>query len=148
MEHLSAIAQLMNTFHLRHMLRLYAAFDRDLLQAVVLGEVAHHNFSAIRTAARNAHELSQLARRRAETGEPPLLPTNAYSIAEATGIPRETVRRKIDLLVGKRLLRRDESGGLFVTPRARERFALFNVESVSEFASTWRDVESLLHEGS
>ncbi|HSP91024.1 MAG TPA: hypothetical protein VLN08_08960, partial [Vicinamibacterales bacterium] len=44
-EHAAAIALLTNVFHVRHLLRLYAAFDGDLLEALVLGEVAHHNFS-------------------------------------------------------------------------------------------------------
>jgi hypothetical protein len=147
MQHLSAIAQIMNTFHLRHMLRLYAAFDGDLLAAVVLGEVAHHNFAAIRNAASTAHELSALSNQRDESGLPPMLPTNAYSIATATGIPRETVRRKVDVLVGRRLLRRDGRGSLFVTPHAREHFAGFNVESVAAFIGTCREIESLLYDG-
>lgn len=146
-EHLRAAALLINTFHLRHMMRVYAAFDGDLVEAVVLGEVAHHNFSAFRSAAANALELSALLKRRDKPGAPPLLPTNAYSIATATGIPRETVRRKIDSLVRKRLLRRDRSGALFVTPRAREHFAAFSVESVAEFVSTHRQIESLLQPG-
>lgn len=144
MEHLTAIALIMGTFHLRHILRLYAAFDGDLLQAIVLGEVAHHNFSAIRTAARDAEELSALAKRRNEAGSLPLLPTNAFSIAAATGIPRETVRRKIEALVGRQLLRRDEKGSVFVASRAREEFAIFNVESVADLVATCRQVESLL----
>jgi hypothetical protein len=147
MEHLPALTLLMNAFHLRHMLRVYAAFDRDLLEAVVLGEVAHHNFSAFGGAATNAVELSALLRRRDEPGAPPLLPTNAYSIADATGIPRETVRRKVDSLVRRRFLRRDDRGGLFVTALAREHFAAFNVESLSEFVGTFRQLESLVRSG-
>lgn len=146
MKHLPAISLLMGSFHLRHILRLYAAFDGDLLEAVVLGEVAHHNLSMLRTAARSALELSALMKRLEESGLPSMLPTNAYSIAAATGIPRETVRRKIESLVGQQLLRRDERGGLFVTTNARERFATFNVDSVSELVDTCRQIESLLKE--
>lgn len=147
MKHMSAISLLMGSFHLRHILRLYAAFDGDVLEAVVLGEVAHHNFAALRNAAGNAVELSALTKHFDESGLPPMLPTNAYSIADATGIPRETVRRKIASLVRRQLLDRDQRGGLFVRPSVRERFAEFNVESVAELIETCRQIESLLREG-
>lgn len=143
-ERLSAVALAMGTLHLRHVLRLYAAFDRDLLEAVVLGEVAEHNFSAIRAAARSCGEPGAVARRHDDPRSPAPLPTNAYSIAEATGIPRETVRRKIAALVGKRLLRRDEKGGLFVTALACERIETFNAESVAALLGTCRQIEAML----
>lgn len=143
-EHAPAIALLTNVFHVRHLLRLYAAFDGDILEAVVLGEVAHHNFSAMVAKASDPREFSALVRSYHEVGTPPQLPTNAYSISGATGIPRETVRRKVQSLIRKKLLRRDDRGNLFTTPSAPERFAAFTAESVFQIRETCRQIGALL----
>ncbi len=143
-ENAHAIALLTNVFHVRHLVRLYAAFDGDLLEALVLGEVAHHNFSAMVAKANDPHEFSALARSYQESGVPPQLPTNAYSISGATGIPRETVRRKVQSLIRKKLLRRDDRGNLFTTPSAPERFAAFTAESVFQIRETCRQIGALL----
>ena len=91
-QHEAAIAVIMNLVFVRHFIDIYRAFGGDLVEAIVLGEVAHHNVAAMRTSDTDVHGLS---RRLAGHGPPrdALLPTNAYSIAEASGIPRETVRR-------------------------------------------------------
>jgi hypothetical protein len=87
-----------NAFIVRHLVRLYAAFDGDLLAAIVLGEVAHRNLSSYMANGRKAGTGgTKAARRVPERGD--YLPTNAFSIAEATGIPRQTVRRKVSALV-------------------------------------------------
>lgn len=143
-EHASAIALLTNAFHLRHLLRLYATFDGDILEAVVLGEVAHHNFSTMIAKTDSPREFSALVRSHKESGVPPQLPTNAYSISAATGIPRETVRRKVRSLIEKHLLRRDDRGNLFTTPYAPEHFAAFTAESVAQILATCRQIGALL----
>lgn len=145
-EHAAAIALLTNVFHVRHLVRLYAAFDGDLLEALVLGEVAHHNFSPMVAKANDAHEFGALARSYRESGVPPQLPTNAYSISAATGIPRETVRRKIEALIRKGFLRRDEKGSLFTTPNPREYFSAFSAESVTLILDICRQIHALLGE--
>lgn len=145
-EHAAAIALLTNVFHVRHLVRLYAAFDGDLLEALVLGEVAHHNFSAMVAKANDPHAFSALTRSHRESGVPPQLPTNAYSISVATGIPRETVRRKVEALVKKGFLHRDERGSLFTTPNPREHFAAFAAESVAQILETCRQIHALMGE--
>lgn len=44
--------------------------------------------------------------------------TNTQSIADSTGIPRETVRRKVARLIDRGWVRRNEDGTLEVTERA------------------------------
>jgi len=51
-----------------------------------------------------------------------LRPCNAYSVAAATGLPRETVRRKITRLVELGWLNRRHNGHLYVSSRALKHF--------------------------
>ena len=117
--HLSTVALVMNDHYLRYLLQLYAAFDGDIVAAIVLGEVAHHNASRIRQGLTSRQLAIRLADPTARDG---LVPTNAFSIAQATGIPRETVRRKIAYLVGRGLLARDARANLVFTVEARDAF--------------------------
>ncbi|MBL0381609.1 MAG: hypothetical protein JKP90_18675 [Desulfofustis sp. PB-SRB1] len=93
--HKSTIAVLMGQHMLRHLLRLYHKFEGDLLMPIILGEIAHHNIRAF------YYQEDGCLKTRSDipTGEDRLKlqeSTNAFSISEATGIPRETVRRKVD----------------------------------------------------
>ena len=38
---------LINLYLVRYLVRLYQAFEGDVLEAIVLGEIAHHNISAV-----------------------------------------------------------------------------------------------------
>jgi hypothetical protein len=116
------ITLVMNDFFLSYLLWLYHAFDGDVVMAIVLGTIAHHNVrNLVRQTGYDTHLLSEalwMPRRKA-TG---LLPTNAFSVSEATGIPRETVRRKIGSLAAKGWIRRNRKGDLFVTPLPAKHF--------------------------
>jgi DNA-binding MarR family transcriptional regulator len=142
--HASAIAVIMNLFFVRHLIETYRAFDGDVLEAIVLGEIAHHNIAAIRTAATSPQALSEALGQRRATGAAALLPTNAYSLAQATGIPRETVRRKIARLEQRGWISRDVEGSLFVTDRPAAHFAAFNVARCAELLQAAGDIDQLL----
>jgi hypothetical protein len=123
-----------NMFIVRHLVRIYAAFDGDLVAAIVLGEVAHHNLSAyIAEAAdkrrRGAHTPTRMPDRS------DYLPTNAFSIAQATGIPRQTVRRKVQALVARGWIVED-ARGLVVSPAPFEHFRTFNAELATDVIDT------------
>jgi hypothetical protein len=87
--------------------RLYAEFDGDVLEAVVLGEVAQRE-GPMRTDARTPREH---------------LHCNAFAIAHATRIPRETVRRKPSNLERRGWVHRETDGALALTAAARKHFA-------------------------
>jgi predicted transcriptional regulator len=63
---------------------------------------------------------------------------NAFSIAACTGIPRETVRRKVEVLVAKGLVNRT-SDGLAVGPGIAQRldpnFPKWQVDQILEMAA-------------
>lgn len=134
-----------NMFVVRHLVRTYHAFDGDLIEAIVLGEVAHHNVSA------QLHKLTDARRDLAEP-QPDLgestsyLPTNAFSIAQATGIPRQTVRRKVSALVERGWLL-ETPDGLVVSSQPFEHFRDFNRELADDLLPTLNTVMRLLAPG-
>jgi hypothetical protein len=138
------LAFLSNGFLASQLLRVLHAFDGDLLAAVVLGEVAQHNVQALfrdrqfRPGARLEQALADPSQR-----EQLLRPCNALSVSEATGIPRETVRRRVESLVSKGWITRDRHGRLYVSDALVDRLAHFHLEtarSVVETADTVRQV--------
>ena len=142
--HPRAITLLMNMMFIRHLIALYRSFDGDLVEAVVLGEVAHHNLAPLFNASRTPHELSEALHLADVERRQTLLPTNAFSIAQATGIPRETVRRKVASLTRRGWLARDADGNLFVAADASRAFTTFNVERLRDLLETVHAIETLL----
>lgn len=144
--HASAITVLMNMMFVRQFIRVYRKFDGDFVAAIVLGEVAHHNLSHLVNRSRTPQELSEALRTVRAKRPESLLPTNAFSIGEATGIPRETVRRKIAALLRRGWLTKDGEGNLFVSGSVSEAFADQNFESLHDLLEAARAIEALLED--
>lgn len=113
---LAVMATVIGEYWIRHTRRKWECFEGDLTMAYVLGEIGAYNFSRMLKAPALGDELPT------EIDETQwfdqLKPCNAYSIAEATGMPRETVRRKILRLEELGWIRRaPEGGGVLITPR-------------------------------
>ena len=120
--------------------RIYHAFDGDMVAALVLGEIAHRNVEAWLTEHENREDLlHDLARR-----ERLMRPCNALSIAEACGLPRETVRRKVVMLIDRGYVYRSEGGYLFLTPTVGNDFEDMTARNVEELLTTARRLEALL----
>ena len=72
-------------------------------------------------------------------------PTNAYSISQATGIPRETVRRRIEKLVKKGWMVKNSRGELTVTKKVAEHFTKdFNKKLLSDLLETSECLQEIL----
>lgn len=140
---IATVALVMNDHYLRYLLQLYKAFDGDLVAAIVLGEVAHHNLSALR----QGLTPRQISARLAEPDfRDSLVPTNAFSIAQATGIPRETVRRKVARLVARGLLAQDARANLVLTANNRLEFAEFNLLLLQDLLESAERLRGLLED--
>ncbi len=101
---------LLQEFILWNMNRTRAMFDGDIDCALILGEIAHHN-------RQTQFARSHAERAKADRGQdPPLSPANIRGISRATGIPRETVRRKVQRLAQQGWLRVGPEWHLFATP--------------------------------
>ncbi len=121
------VALLLARHEIRNLRRWFDEFDHDILLPILLGEIALHNVGAFENG-------GQAAGYRLDGDVPcQLKPCNAYSIAAATGLPRETVRRKIGHLVALGWIHKRRNGHLFVTAEAIRHFgALLGTRQLSE----------------
>lgn len=88
-DHVAAFSKLL--------IALRRAHGRDLDQMLILAVIAERHFAA------QSHKGA---------------PINALSVAQYSGIPRETVRRKIKQMLAKGWLEADATGALTPTPKA------------------------------
>jgi hypothetical protein len=126
----------MNTFLSGYLLRLYKEFDGDFIQVLVLANIAHHNILSL---ARQVEFDMEILEKLLQAGGDALggmRPCNAFSISEALNIPRETVRRKVAILIQKGWLHRNERKELFVTRLPAEVFVDFNVALLNDLLRT------------
>lgn len=126
-------ALLLSRYNLRYLVRLYAAFEGDLLLPIVLGEVVLYNASDLLP-----DDPAALAASFCDDPEHiPLHPCNAFSISSSTGIPRETVRRKVSHLIQLGWIARDVKGGLTITAKAANLcLEPFDQDNLADFLST------------
>jgi len=121
---LGQIKWLLQDFLLWNMNRVRGAFDGDIDAALILGEIAHHN-------------RQQFARNSADRdgAETPMSPANIRGISRATGIPRETVRRKVQRLAQLGWLRVGPEWQLFATPPETPEYERENLVRFLELAA-------------
>nr|WP_249115675.1 hypothetical protein [Azoarcus sp. L1K30] len=105
------VAILLARHEVKHLRRWFEEFDRDILLPILLGEIALHNITLRSGNGSNA-----------DGDDCDLKPCNAYSISAATGLPRETVRRKIVRLVELGWVSRRSNGHLYVSSVAVKHF--------------------------
>lgn len=142
--HAQEIAATMGWFLLRHLHRIRVAFEGDFLLAIILGEIAHHNICRYYSSGRRIEGTRGVDYENPD-GLPHLESCNAYSLSNATGIPRETVRRKAFELVKRGWVKRDERGGFLLTPEASRHFSAdFNVRSLTDMFETVDELRMIL----
>ncbi len=147
---LKSVALLLARHEIRSLRRWFEDFDRDILLPILLGEIALHNIGALqngvarRSATRSTRALAG-GNEPSEAALRDLKPCNAYSIAAATGLPRETVRRKIVRLVELGWIHRRGNGHLFITDIALEQFgAVLSSRALTELLETADHARRLL----
>jgi hypothetical protein len=120
--------------------RIYHSFDGDMVASLVLGEIAHRNVEAWLAEYENAErKLDDPVGREAL-----MRPCNALSIAESCGLPRETVRRKVVMLMDRGYIYRSGEGFLFLTRSVGDDFEDMTARNVEELLATARRLQSLL----
>jgi hypothetical protein len=98
--------------HLRLLVVLREVFGNDLDKVVILAVIGQQMLADPALQGRGLDQVGTVL--------PPIEPhrlTNIGSIATATGIPRESVRRKVEELIAADWLARSPSGQLSVSPR-------------------------------
>jgi DNA-binding MarR family transcriptional regulator len=104
--HVEAFVRLMTT--------LRRAFDGDLDLMLILAVIGERKLA--RRVAPDAVTLERFGA--TDIAEPDSVAANPHSIAAFTGIPRETVRRKVATLIERGWVERDGNGDLRPTRRA------------------------------
>ena len=140
------ISYLMGRFHSEHLVRVYHLFEGDLPAAIVFATVAQHNLQRFydeiaRHSDAGFDELVESSQHLAH-----LRHCNALSVSAATGVPRETVRRKVRMLEKKGWLKVGERGELLIAPRIGKQFASFDRETSRQFEKYARQVLKLIDE--
>ena len=124
------VAMLLARHEIRHLRRWFEEFERDVLLPILLGEIALHNIGMLVRPDGTADDED-------DGTQCVLRPCNAYSIAAATGLPRETVRRKIVRLVELGWVSRRRNGHLYVSSDALKHFGgLLSSRELSELLET------------
>lgn len=101
-----------NDLYIEHSLKVYKIFDGDLILPIILGVIAHYTISII--AKKFGYNADEVLHYMKNGDYSLLLPCNANSISEYTGIPRETVRRKLKKLKDKGWIRIDDKSSIFL----------------------------------
>jgi hypothetical protein len=129
---LRSVATILARYEMRKLKRLLNDFDNDIMLPLLLGEIAMHNVGVLENGAEHKPEMS-------------LRPCNAYSIAAATGLPRETVRRKIGRLVEQGWVEKCDNGHLYMARRTLDHFSgLLQSRDLPELLDTADRVRALL----
>ena len=102
-------------FH-RYIGTIYGNEDLDLVSICLLNEIAQHNLEPFAREGlagfpRNAEEMKLMQG------------CNAFSLSQSTGVPRETVRRKIKQLVKLGWIEQHNRKGLFIAMQWIDRLA-------------------------
>lgn len=144
-KHAGEISLVMGSFFLRYLSGIYREFHGDLAMVIILGEVGHHNMSHCYSGQGQSTRVDRM-----KLGDPSswreLRPCNAFSLSVSTGIPRETVRRKIKALVSKGWLKRNNKGEVFITTEVVQHFhSDFDPRLLRDLLAVAKRLDTLLY---
>lgn len=142
--HCGEVQMILSNFFLGYLTGIYREFGDDLSLVIVLKEIAHHNTAPFFAGGRvDGASLADLTRDPAKWGK--MEGCNAFSLSQATGIPRETVRRKVKELAAKGWIDDRKGDGLFITQKCGEYFASeFSVERLDELLGASKELQKLV----
>jgi hypothetical protein len=126
----------------RHLKRVRATFDGDVLLPLIIGEIAHRNVAMLghpRESAQWVERLGSRFRSDASDGRHGYLPTNTYSMSQSMGVPDTTLRREVAHLRMRKWVSVDAAGNLAVEAEAVRRHSeLCDLEALNDMAAGYR----------
>jgi hypothetical protein len=128
-------------FFIEHLSDVSRAFRGDLQAMIVLALIGQVQIRATRAAGEAGLDPRELPAERVSI--------TASRIADVTGIPRETVRRKLGILEGKGWIRRNPDGSLRLVVEdgaapARADLAAVDARAIERVARLFRDLETIV----
>jgi len=136
-------AVILGQYHVRHARMLYAHYDGDLLLPMILGEIAYRNVSGV-IGEQDAFADGIEEKLNALHSPGGFKPCTASSIALSTGIPRETVRRKLTVLERDGYIRRTDDGFVLTKKPRTKTLPEFGYKDFLDFMHTYERVEKIL----
>jgi hypothetical protein len=139
--HQGEVSLHMSHFFVDYLKSIYHHFEGDLALVIVLAEIAHHSTSAY-----VEHRLPDAMTTLADGEKFRRMPTcSAFSLAAATGLPRETIRRKIARLIEIGWVEKTGRADVRITPKVAEHFTPdFNVNLLDKFLQTADRIRGVL----
>lgn len=140
------VSTLASRFLTGYLRKCYRNFDGDLIMALVFGEICLRNIGRVLRplAAQQDKAPEQWQAFLERMKREPITPCNALSISEATGIPRETVRRKVKKLEEMGWLVREGADKLVVTHKPIIELHDFSLEVVEELMDSSREIKGVM----
>lgn len=139
------LAYTMNRHLVDHTLRVMRELDGDYQRMLILGVLSHLNVAhlmppgSLPAALLDAHGLLPGAQQR-------LRPVILRDLAQVTGIPRETVRRKLEALAERGWVERVDNGWRVCVQRTDDALRGFTLEAIRRFLDTARAMEAMLRD--
>ena len=135
--HRDVLSVLLLRFMTSRLRAMYQAYDGDLTLCLVLGEIASRNTERFYDE-RRGYQPSSF------NGPRQYLPCNALSISDVTGIPRETVRRKLAKLVDLGWIEKTPDDMYVITDRIGTVFAAFDDSQTYDLMRTSEQIKNVL----
>lgn len=135
--HRDVLSVLLLRFMTSRLRAMYQAYDGDLTLCLVLGEIASRNTERFYDERRGYQPASF-------NGQRQYLPCNALSISDVTGIPRETVRRKLAKLVDLGWIEKTPDDMYVITDRIGTVFAAFDDSQTYDLMRTSDQIKNVL----
>jgi hypothetical protein len=139
------IALVLSRYHLKHLHFIYTNFDGDIALAITLAEITHHNTCRYFP---SGADWGKALKRHVTSDQffANLEGCNAFSLSLASGIPRETIRRKVRRLSELGWVSVTSRGSITITPKAAEHFLpARNVEVLNDLTGTCDMIRRILN---
>lgn len=141
-KHAYQVAHLISSFTVPLMRDLYQRFNGDMVGIIVLGEIATRNVSQFFS--KSAGVVPEQWLDDESQRHKFMRPCNVLSISDATGIPRETVRRKVNQLIDKGWLYRDDNKCLILKAGVGQGFVQTNTQHAARIMVLAAELQALL----
>lgn len=132
-------AVILGQYHVKHWRRLYEMYQGDLVMPMILGEIAFRNVSGI-IGEQDCFERGIEAQLEGLHSSRGLRPCNASSIALSTGVPRETVRRKLAALERDGYIVKEDDGFVLTKKPQKTLVPAMGYDNLLEFVRTYERI--------
>jgi predicted transcriptional regulator len=142
----SLVAFIMNRHLVDHMLRSARSFGIDFETMTIWAVLAHQNVAHLMPPGSMPTAMLNDRGRLPDERASGLRPVRLRDLSQITGIPRETVRRKLEVLAAAGWLLKTDDGWLLNRDKGEAELREFSRETARRFLAAAADVERCLRE--